>query len=60
VDVATAGELGSMPTSQSVLAGLAFSPDDRLLAVASEDHHVLIWDIDKLRAELRRLGLDWR
>jgi WD40 repeat protein len=59
IDAASGEELASMPANQSVFARLAFSPDDRLLAVASVDHHVLIWDIAELRGELRRLGLDW-
>ena len=42
-----------------ILSRMVFGPDDRLLAAASTDHQVLMWDIEKLRHELRDLGLDW-
>jgi len=38
---------------------VTFSPDDRFLAATSSDHRVLIWHFEKLRQELRKLGLDW-
>jgi len=59
IDAATGRELASIPASPYLFARPAFSPDDRYLAVASVDHHVLIWDVSQLRGELRRLGLDW-
>ena len=57
-DAATGQEVVSIPTSRQ-LSRLAFSPDDRVLAVASVDHHVLLWDLARLRGRLREIGLDW-
>jgi serine/threonine protein kinase/WD40 repeat protein len=42
-----------------LLARVVFSPDSQLLAVASLDHNVILWDLTKLRGRLRELGLDW-
>jgi serine/threonine protein kinase/WD40 repeat protein len=38
---------------------LEFSPDGRLLAVATIDQQVIIWDLLLVRRELARLGLEW-
>jgi WD40 repeat protein len=57
-DAATGREVASLPTRRS-LGRLAFSPDDRVLAVAAMDHHVLLWDVTRLRRALREIGLDW-
>jgi len=45
------GEVG-MPT-------LTFSPDSRHLAIHVADGSVMAWDLPALRAELRKLGMDW-
>jgi WD40 repeat protein len=59
LDPDTGEEIGVLPAPQHALAWSAFSPDDRFLAVASVDHHVLLWDLEKLRRRLREIGLDW-
>ena len=59
IDTATGAELATLPAGPHVLAHMAFGPDDRLLAAASSDHQVLIWDFQKLRHALRDIGLDW-
>ncbi|HEX4824323.1 MAG TPA: WD40 repeat domain-containing serine/threonine-protein kinase [Candidatus Polarisedimenticolaceae bacterium] len=58
-DTATGSELARLPASSFILWSVSFAPDDRFLAATSSDHRVLIWDIPKLRQELRELGLDW-
>jgi WD40 repeat protein len=47
------------PHANHLLSRAVFSPDNRFLAVASEDHHLLIWDIAALRTSLAELDLDW-
>jgi WD40 repeat protein len=44
-----ARELGFTSFGEFPIKGLAFSPDDRLLAAASEDGFVLIYAVDRLR-----------
>ncbi|HTI73150.1 MAG TPA: WD40 repeat domain-containing serine/threonine protein kinase [Candidatus Limnocylindria bacterium] len=38
---------------------LRFSPSGRLLALATDKHSVLLWDMGKVRAHLHTLDLDW-
>jgi WD40 repeat protein len=57
--MATGDEIASLPAETYSIARLSFSPDDRFLAIACVDHHVLIWDITSLRRKLRDIGLDW-
>ena len=59
VDTRTGAELATLPARSFILWGVTFSPDDRFLAATSSDHRVLIWHFEKLRQELRKLGLDW-
>ncbi len=59
VDTKTGAELATLPAGSCILWGLSFDAGDRFLAAASSDHRVLIWDFEKLRHELRELGLDW-
>ena len=59
VDTTTGAEIATLPASSCSLWDVSFGPDDRFLAATSSDHRVLIWDILKLRQELRELGLDW-
>ena len=59
VDAKTGTELITLQTPERHLFGsLAFCPGDQLLAVVSADHHVLLWDLPKLRGKLGELGLD--
>jgi serine/threonine protein kinase/WD40 repeat protein len=59
VDTKTGAELATLPASSFILWSVSFGPDDRFLAATSSDHRVLIWDFEKLRQQLRELGLDW-
>jgi eukaryotic-like serine/threonine-protein kinase len=43
----------------AVLGRLAFSPDDSRLSVLSSDGSLFLWDLFRLREDLRRVGLDW-
>ena len=43
----------------TVLGRLTFSPDDSRLSVLSSDGSVYLWDLSRLREELREIGLDW-
>ncbi len=43
----------------AVAGRLTFSPDDSWLAVLSSDGSVYLWDLFRLRQELREVGLDW-
>jgi WD40 repeat protein len=43
----------------TVLGRLTFSPDDSRLSVLSGDGSVYLWDLSRLREELRQVGLDW-
>jgi WD40 repeat protein len=43
----------------AVLGRLTFSPDDSRLSVLSSDGSVYVWDLSRLREELRQVGLDW-
>lgn len=58
VEVATGRELAALeqPDARTV-AWLAFNPDGRQLAVASDV--VNVWDLRRLRQELAALKLDW-
>jgi len=60
IDPATGAEHAILPADRHILSRCAFSPDDRTLAIASTDHHVLFWDLAKLRHKLDELGIDWR
>ena len=39
---------------------LHFTPDGRTLVAARLDGSIYIWKIDRVRAELQKLGLDWK
>jgi WD40 repeat protein len=47
-----------LPLPNDVLP-LALSPDGRQLAVSVEGRRVQLWDVNALREELAKLGLDW-
>ena len=59
------GELLDRKTLQPILplpsnfVPLALSPDGRHLAVSVEGRRVQLWDMDALRGELGKLGLNW-
>lgn len=48
-----------IPPDPQVVTWLAFSPDDRQLAVATSQDLVQLWDLHVLRQRLAELGLDW-
>jgi len=59
VDPSTGTILGRLQApGQGVVSALAFSPDDRKLAVADR-REVRLWDLGLIREKLRGLGLDW-
>jgi WD40 repeat protein len=43
----------------TVLSAITFSPDGRTLSGVQWDGSVQLWDLQKLHAELAKLGLDW-
>ena len=46
------------PESQN-LSGYQFSPDGRCLAAVTVQGAVQLWDLRRLRTELRKMGIDW-
>ena len=59
LDTVKGEELATLPAAPHIVSRAAFSPDDRILAAASTDHHVLLWDLEGTRGRLKELGLDW-
>jgi serine/threonine protein kinase/WD40 repeat protein len=59
LDTVKGEELAALPATPHIVSRVAFSPDDRILAAASTDHHVLLWNLEETRKRLRELGLDW-
>jgi WD40 repeat protein len=49
----------ALPVEQETIWFLAWSPDGQRLAVGTSRGGPYIWDIAKVRAQLRPLGLDW-
>jgi len=50
----------SLPEQQdSTIPGLAWSPDNNLLAVARSDGMLAIWNLESIRSQLGQFGLDW-
>jgi WD40 repeat protein len=58
-DTATGRQLLKLRQEESLISSLAFSRDGRQLAVGLSDGQVSVWRLDKVRAELATLGLDW-
>jgi serine/threonine protein kinase len=60
IDPATGVELVTLSTPERhAFSRAAFGQNDRLLAVSSLDYFVVLWDLEKLRTNLRTLALDW-
>lgn len=57
-DVATRQRLVSLPGS-AIVWSLAWDSKGERLAVGRSDARLAIWDIRKVREQLRQLGLDW-
>jgi WD40 repeat protein len=49
----------ALPAEQGAIWALAWSPDGKTLAIGTSQGGPYIWDIAKVRAQLRTLGLDW-
>jgi serine/threonine protein kinase/WD40 repeat protein len=60
VDWRTGEELAVLPVPESQnLSGYQFSPDGRYVAAVTVRGTVQLWDLLRLRACLRKAGLDW-
>jgi WD40 repeat protein len=51
--------LVSLPGHRGRVSNLAFSADGRRLATGGDDGAVAVWELDRVRAELKKLVLDW-
>jgi WD40 repeat protein len=49
----------ALPAEQGAIWTLAWSPDGNTLAIGTSQGGPFVWDIPKVRAQLRTLGLDW-
>jgi WD40 repeat protein len=58
VDPASGREVAVLESAAGSSA-LSFSPDGRQLATGTGEHTILLWDLGRVREELRALGLDW-
>jgi WD40 repeat protein len=58
-DTETKKLLLALPEERSAAAPLAWNPGRELLAVGSAGGGLAIWNIPRIRAQLRELGLDW-
>ncbi|HUG91227.1 MAG TPA: protein kinase [Planctomycetaceae bacterium] len=61
IDVATGRRLATLSTNDdpAYVRWLAFSPGGNQLAVCGAGDGLRVWDLRRLRAGLRQLGLDW-
>jgi WD40 repeat protein len=60
LDPATGRELADLTAPDlGLLCGLAFGPGGRLLAAATENGTVHLWDLRRVRERLAVMGLDW-
>jgi WD40 repeat protein len=49
----------ALPVEQGTIWVLVWSPDGQRLAVGTSRGESFVWDVAKVRAQLRTLGLDW-
>jgi serine/threonine protein kinase/WD40 repeat protein len=60
LDTATWQELATLqPFEPRTIVSVAFAPDGNLLAAATLNDGVQLWDLGRIRQELRNLGVDW-
>jgi hypothetical protein len=60
VDLESGQERAVLPVPESHnLTAYAFSPTGRHLAALTVRGGIQLWDLDRLHARLRELGLDW-
>jgi WD40 repeat protein len=57
----TGAELCTLPTAEASLdmCHLCFSRDAKRLLLAGENHVIQVWDLERIRGQLTKLGLDW-
>jgi len=59
IDPTSGDELAALtPPGNFRVSDAAFSPDNRIVAVAY-DRHILLWDLPTLRQQLAGLSLEW-
>jgi WD40 repeat protein len=51
--------LVQLPEERRVVYGLAWSPNEKLLAVSGGDGGPVIWNLAKIKAQLDQIGLAW-
>jgi WD40 repeat protein len=60
IETATGRTLADLSAPEPrVIRGLSFGPDDGLLAVATDDWAVQVWDLRLIRRHLAAMRLDW-
>jgi WD40 repeat protein len=58
-DTARGEHLLTLPAERGTVWPLSWSPDGARLAVGRSDGGLVVWDLVRVRAQLRELGLDW-
>jgi WD40 repeat protein len=60
IDMSDGKDLATLtsPDPQAITK-ICFSPDEKQLAVATDNDVIHLWDLQELRAQLSELGLDW-
>ncbi|MHC5543993.1 WD40 repeat domain-containing protein, partial [Singulisphaera rosea] len=48
-----------LPSHRGFITALAYGPTGRYLATGGSDKMVAVWDLDRIRTELGRIGLAW-
>ncbi len=48
-----------LPEEQSTIWIMAWSPDQKQLAVGSADGGLVLWNLPKIKAQLDQIGLGW-